>query len=438
MPDSFARLSALHPKKIDLSLERMARILAALGHPERALPPVIHVAGTNGKGSVIAFLRALSEAAGLTAHIYTSPHLVRFNERIMIAGQEISDEAFAQSAARVERANCGAPLTFFEAMTAAAFLAFSEVKADFCLLETGLGGRLDATNMIAQPAMTIITPISYDHQAFLGARLAEIAAEKAGIIKSSTPLVLAAQEDEALQVVAARAQKCSSPLFYQGRDWQMLPHQRGFVYRFDGRSVELDLPAPSLLGAHQMTNAALALTAMHILRPSVIKAHGAAALRKVQWPARLQRIAPDFFDMSLSLSEAEIFLDGGHNPAAGAVLADFLRAKKETRKVFLICALRASKDMKNFIHKFAGVADALYAVPLPLYGRVPGEGAGAYEPDEMIKIAKSFHIRAHLGSNVFDVLKKISQDQTAQQKPPLILIAGSLLLAGDVLAALDK
>ena len=437
MPDGFARLSKLHPKKIDLSLGRIERVLAALGHPERALPSVIHVAGTNGKGSVIAFLRALIETAGGKAHIYTSPHLIRFHERIVVAGEEISDEAFAHKVAQVEEANAGQPLTFFEAMTAAAFLAFSETHADFCLLETGLGGRLDATNVIAQPIMTIITSISYDHQAFLGDHLAQIAAEKAGIIKPNTPLVLAAQVKEAFDVIEARAHQCSSQLFYQGRDWHFQQCADGFVYQ--GQNIEFLLPLPALLGAHQMDNAAAAITAMCFLKPEFSEALIGESLQKVRWPARLQKIPADLFGIGLPC-ETEIFLDGGHNPAAGERLADFLRQKKnkDRRDVFLICAMRQTKNMEDFIKNFQSIIDGLYALPLPLHGQVPGEGAGAYDPEDMIGLAENFDIQGVACENLFDALSKISEQDRTGKTAPLILIAGSLLLAGDVLAEVKE
>ena len=437
MPDGFARLSGLHPKKIDLSLGRIERVLAALGHPERALPSVIHVAGTNGKGSVIAFLRALIETAGGKAHIYTSPHLVRFHERIVVAGEEISDEAFAHKVARVEEANAGQPLTFFEAMTAAAFLAFSETRADFCLLETGLGGRLDATNVIASPAMTIITSISYDHQAFLGDHLAQIAAEKAGIIKPNTPLVLAVQVKEAFDVIEARARQCSSRLFYQSRDWHLSPCADGFIYQ--GQNIEFLLPLPALLGMHQMDNAAAAITAMHFLNPEFSEALISESLQKVRWPARLQKISTGLFGIDLPC-ETEIFLDGGHNPAAGEMLANFLRQQKQKSRsdVFLICAMRQTKNMEDFLKHFQNVIDGLYALPLPLHGQVPGEGAGAYDPADIIALAENFGLNAERGENVFDALNKISKQGRTRKAAPLILIAGSLLLAGDVLADLER
>ena len=317
--DIFARLAKLHPKKIDLSLGRIERVLAALGHPEKDLPPIIHVAGTNGKGSTIAFLNALAQAMGKTAHIYTSPHLMHFSERIVIGGHPIKNDAMVKAVERVERANQGKALTFFEAMTAAAFLAFRDHQADFCLLETGLGGRLDATNLV-KPKISIITPISYDHQAFLGESLAEIAGEKAGIIKPKTILVSASQPKPAFEVIEKQALSNQAPFFYQGRDWHIKEKAgEGFDWSYRDSSLSCDLPAPSLSGDHQYQNASLALFAFRKLNPSITPADIAKALRAVTWRGRLQKI---------TYRGRRMFLDGGHNPSAGQALADFIQKSK--------------------------------------------------------------------------------------------------------------
>ena len=431
MPDIFARLAALHPKKIDLSLGRLARVLRALDHPERRLPPVIHVAGTNGKGSVVAFLAALIKAKGLAAHIYTSPHLVRFNERIHLNGQAITDAQMSEFAERVEIANQSQPLTFFEAITATALLAFSEIKADFCLLETGLGGRFDATNIVPQPAMTIITPISYDHQAFLGDTLSEIAAEKAGIIKPRVPVVVAAQEAEALGVIKQAAAKMNSALFYQGEGFHITSGEGGWHYR--DAAISVDLPLPCLAGAHQLVNAACALCALNHLGAGLRRSEIARALQRTRWPARLQPIR---------IAGRDVILDGGHNPAAGEALADFLRGgrprrprprRPRHRAIYLICAMRATKSAQGFLAPLAPLIDRLYAIDLPAHQHVPGEGASGFAPEAIIAEAAKLDIAAERAASVEAALRRIPASPE-----PMILIAGSLLLAGDVLKKLER
>src|SRR5690606_9871565 len=281
-----ARLMSLHPKIIDLSLGRVERLLAALGHPELALPPVIHVAGTNGKGSTIAMIRAGLESGGSRVHVYTSPHLARFHERIRLAGELIAEDRLIDLLERCEEANGGEPITYFEITTCAAFLAFAEEPADALLLEVGLGGRLDATNVVPEPRLSVITPISVDHQQYLGDTLAEIAGEKAGILRRGVPCVVGPQEDEALAAIEARAEALGAPLLLAGRDWTVWEEHGRVAFQDEGGL--LDLPPPALLGAHQVTNAGMAVAALRALGAG--DAACQAALRDAVWPARMQRL----------------------------------------------------------------------------------------------------------------------------------------------------
>lgn len=350
------RLLGLHPKYIDLSLDRMHRLLAALGNPERKCPPIIHIAGTNGKGSTLAFLRAMLTANGARIHAYSSPHLVDFHERIMLAGHQISEEDLARHLAACEEANAGEPITFFEITTAAAFRAFAETPADWLLLEVGLGGRLDATNVIT-PNLSVITPISIDHQEFLGTTLIEIAGEKAGIIKPNVPVISAPQKEEAAAILEDIAQKNSSELILGGRDWTSYSERGGLV--FQDMTGLLDLPPPRLQGPHQIINVGTALAAGRRLGISE------AALRKgvetVQWPARLQRLTkgPLVEAIHAQAARAEIWLDGGHNEAAALSLANWLRDQKphKSSATAIICGLLNTKSGTNFLQAFKDIPD---------------------------------------------------------------------------------
>jgi dihydrofolate synthase/folylpolyglutamate synthase len=319
-----SRLGGLHPKRIDavdgntLALDRIERLLAALGNPQDALPPVIHVAGTNGKGSTVATLRACLEAAGFRVHVFTSPHLVRFNERIRIAGTLIDDATLADLLEECERANLGAPITFFEVTTTAAFLAFARTPADFTLLEVGLGGRHDTTNVVRRPLVTAITPVSLDHQAFLGDTIAQIAGEKAGILKPSVPAVIGPQLAEAERVIEARAAALGAPLYRWQREWRA--EERAGGMRYEGGRWHLDLPLPSLPGAHQLANAGTAIACLEQLAGGSLSATAIAdGLRHIDWPARLQRLQRGPL-VEILPRGWELWLDGGHNPAAGEVL----------------------------------------------------------------------------------------------------------------------
>jgi len=411
------RMMALHPKLIDLTLDRVWRLLAALGHPERALPPVIHVAGTNGKGSTVAMLRAGLEAAGGRVHAYTSPHLVRFHERIRLAGTLISEPYLARVLDECERANGGAPITYFEITTCAALLAFARTPADWCLLEVGLGGRLDATNVVDRPRLTAITPVSYDHQQYLGETLAEIAAEKAGILKPGVPCVVAPQTPEAMAAIEARAAGIGAPLIRAGKDWTMQPVPGGLL--FADAAGPLPLPRPRLPGAHQCDNAGTAVAALRAL--GMPDAACAAALTGAEWPARLQRLTRG--PLAEAAPGAEIWLDGGHNVAAGAALAAMLDALP-ARPTWLIVGMLATKDAGGFLRPFAGRVAGVRTVT------IPGESAAA--PACVLADAAR---AAGLAADPADTPAAALADILARDPAARVLICGSLYLAGQILRA---
>ncbi len=418
----YERLLALHPKAIDLSLDRLTALLAKLGHPERRLPPVIHVAGTNGKGSTTAFCRAMLEAAGERVHVYTSPHLVRFNERVRLAGRLVEDAAMVDALERVERANAGAPITFFEVTTAAAFLLFAQTPGDALVLEVGLGGRLDATNVVDRPELAIITPVSMDHEKFLGDRIDLIAAEKAGIIKRGVPTVVSRQTPEVMAVIEAKARAERSELFVSGEHWVAVEENGRLVFRDDDGL--LDLPAPKLLGAHQFENAGAAVAAMRRLGARrVPEAAIAAGLRTVEWPARLQRL-PDGPLVRRAPAGSEVWLDGGHNPGAGAVIAEAMSgfARRAPKPLVLICGMLATKDATGFFRPFAGIADRVVTV------QIPGEAA-AVPADALAGVARAAGLTATPASGVEAALDALSAEPA-----PRILICGSLYLAGKIMA----
>ncbi|TCT04742.1 bifunctional folylpolyglutamate synthase/dihydrofolate synthase [Aquabacter spiritensis] len=426
-PDAMLeRLSALHPKRIDLSLDRMHRLLAALGHPERRLPPVLHVAGTNGKGSTIAFLRAALEAAGRQVHVYTSPHLVRFNERIRLAGRLVEDAALAQALDRTEAANAGAPITLFEITTAAAFLLFAEHPADLLLLEVGLGGRLDATNVVDAPLASVITPVSIDHVDFLGPTVARIAAEKAGIIKRRVPVVVGEQVPEAMAVIERAAARQRAPLFVRGQHWHV--HEEGGRLVYSDEDGLLDLPPPRLMGAHQVANAGLALATLRAVPALRLGAASLeAGLRGAEWPARMQRLAPGPL-AGRAPDGVELWLDGGHNAAGGAAIAGALVELEEryARPLVLIVGMLGTKDAAGFLAPFAGLAREVIAVP------VPGDHAGL-SCDELAATAAALGISASTARDVGSALDGLSAFPLVPQ--PRVLICGSLYLAGAVLEA---
>ena len=415
------RLSRLHPKLIDLSLGRIERLLGALDNPQERLPPVVHVAGTNGKGSTIATLRACLEAGGYSAHVYTSPHLVRFHERIRLAGKLIEEEALIALLEECERANRGEPITFFEITNAAAFLAFSRVPADVVLLEVGLGGRLDSTNVVRRPAVTAITPISLDHQALLGNTIAQIAGEKAGILKPGVPAVIGPQPAEAEAVIEARAGELGAPLARWQHEWRC--EAIGDGMRFECEHWRLDLPKPSLLGAHQIANAGAAIACLEQLRALPVAADAIAdGLRQIEWPARLQRLTHGPLVETMPAGW-ELWLDGGHNPGAGAVLADFA-AGWHDRPLFLVVGMLNTKDSTGFLAPLAPHAKALTAVT------IPGE-QNPLPAAAIVAAARSVGLSASTAASVDAALSNISS------RSPLgrVLICGSLHFAGTVLAA---
>jgi dihydrofolate synthase / folylpolyglutamate synthase len=425
-----ARLTALHPKRIDLSLDRVQRLLAALGSPERKLPPLIHVAGTNGKGSTIAFLRAILEAAGKRVHVYTSPHLVRFHERFRLGqpgeGRLVTDDELAAALEECERVNAGAPITVFEITTAVGLLLFSRRAADVLLMEVGLGGRLDATNVVDNPLATIITPVSIDHTDFLGPTLAAIAAEKAGILKRGVPAIVAAQARDALAVIERQAAKLGAPLKIAGEDWTATEERGRLVYQDEAGL--LDLPAPKLYGRHQFENAGLAIAALRAITSlKVPPAAFEAGLVKADWPARMQRLAQGRL-VDLAPAGSELWLDGGHNPDGGRAIAAALADIEERvpRPLVLIVGMLASKDCEGFLSNFAGLARRMIAVPVP--------GAeNAMSAEAVADAARANGLSATSRDNLteaLDAARKLDLDP-----PPRILITGSLYLAGEVLRA---
>lgn len=412
-----ARLQGLHPKSIDLSLARIERLLARLDHPERRVPPVVHIAGTNGKGSTLAMLHTMLEAAGQRVHRYISPHLVRFNERILLLGQPIEERLLADVLDRCERANQGEPITFFEITTAAAFLAFTECPADWLLLETGLGGRLDATNVVPRPALTLISPVSMDHEAYLGSTLEAIAGEKAGIIKPNVPVLAGPQAPAALAVLNARATALGAPMRAAGRDWRFTTSGPGF--RLDSGKRVLELPRPGLVGGHQIENGALAAMAGLALGLDVEAL--SQGIRDAVWPARLQRLNGDL--AARLPAGSELWLDGGHNPAAGQALALSLDGIAHGRPVDLVLGMLETKDVAAFLSPMQGRIRRLLTVP------VPDEHQGR-DPVEVAALARGQGLEAEPASDVETALARLAQ---AGVEPAVVLICGSLYLAGHVL-----
>jgi dihydrofolate synthase/folylpolyglutamate synthase len=411
-----ARLTGLHPKVIDLTLDRIERLLAALGNPERALPPVIHVAGTNGKGSTVAMIRAGLEAAGGRCHVYTSPHLARFHERIRVAGALIDEDRLTALLDRCEAANAGLPITFFEITTAAALLAFAETPADWCLLEVGLGGRLDATNVVARPRLSVITPVSLDHQQYLGETLAEIAFEKAGVLKRGAPCVVGPQAAAAWDVIVDQARAVDAPLIAEGQDWQVWEEHGRLVFQ-DGAGL-LDLPRPALIGAHQVVNAGAALAALRTLGAD--EAACEAAVTRADWPARMQRLRRGPL-VEAAGPAAEVWLDGGHNPAAGLALAEAV-GRLPPRPLHLVVGMLRTKDVAGFLRPLAARAAGLQGVD------IPGEAA-TLTAAETVAAARGEGLAAEPAPDVAAAVARIA----AACPEARVLICGSLYLAGRVL-----
>src|SRR5258707_14638181 len=422
-----ARLLALHPKRIDLSLDRMWRILDALGHPERRLPPVIHVAGTNGKGSTVAFMRAMLEAAGRSVHVYTSPNLVRINERFRLGRPGgavlVGDEELGEALADCERLNGEAPITVFEIETAAAMLLFARHPADVLLLEVGLGGRLDATNVVERPLASVITPVSIDHVEFLGDTLEKIATEKAAILRRGVPAVIARQTEGPLSVIAARATEVSAPLHVMGQDW-VASEERGRLV-FQDTDGLLDLPPPRLFGRHQFDNAGTAIAALRAAQlklPAQAFEQGVVAADS---PPRMQRLAAGSLPPPAP-ARSELWLDGGHNPEGGPTIAAALADLEErvSRPLVLVVGMLSTKDTEGFLRNFAGLARRLIAVPVA--------ADKGLSPDAVAAIARSVGIPADGAASVEDALAAIGLLEL--EPAPRILITGSLYLAGGGLA----
>lgn len=418
---ALARLARHHPKKIDLSLDRMERLLEALGRPQDRLPPVIHVAGTNGKGSTAAFLKAIAEAAGDRVHVYTSPHLVRFNERIVLAGEIVDDARLKAAFDQVEAANGDAPITFFEATTAAAFLLFSETPADRLILEVGLGGRLDATNVVT-PQVCVITPVSLDHQAFLGDTVEAIAGEKAGIVKPGTPLIVGPQLSGARAVIGEAARRLGAPTKFWGEDFSAHPEHGRMVY--EEEALLWDLPAPALAGAHQVVNAGVACAAARACGYGEDAAR--EGLKAARWPARLQRLTGGPLAEIALARGAELWLDGGHNPSAAEVLAAGLGQMDgaSERPLVLISAFSINKDARAYFDYFTGLAARVIALTFA------GGRDGAQSAQSVADAARAAQIPAQTAAG----LKEALHDALEDYERPRIVICGSLYLAGEVLA----
>jgi dihydrofolate synthase/folylpolyglutamate synthase len=423
------RLLNLHPREIDLSLERIESLMATLGNPERHLPPVIHVAGTNGKGSTTAFMRAMLEAAGKRVHVYTSPHLVRFHERIRLAtpsgGRFVDEDELADILIHVEDVNDGRSITQFEITTAAALELFRRNPADVLLLEVGLGGRLDATNVVAAPLAAVITPVSIDHEKFLGDTIEAIAFEKAGILKRGRPAIVGPQSEAALGVIEEQARLKGADLFVANRDWVAYPERGRLVYQ-DEQGL-LDLPSPKLVGRHQFANAGTAIAVLRCAELRVPTTALETGLVDVEWPARLQRLTTGTL-VSRMKGDGELWLDGGHNPSAGTVVAEAMADLEERAAgpLFLISGMLSTKDPVGFFRPFAGLARKVYTVPVP-------SSNASRDPRELAEAATEAGLTAEPLSDVETALDRIGAEQESAG-PYRALICGSLYLAGWVLA----
>jgi dihydrofolate synthase / folylpolyglutamate synthase len=420
------RLKKLHPQSIDLSLGRIERLLAALGNPQDKLPPVVHVAGTNGKGSTLAFIRAIAESLGKGVHVYTSPHLVDFHERIVLAGAHgaapISEDVLVDCLARAEAANGGELITLFEITTAAAFLAFTEAPADLLLLETGLGGRLDATNMVEKPLLTIITPISIDHVSFLGETLREIAGEKAGILKPGVACIVGRQDAEALDVIARRAEEIGAPLHVFGRDFDAYEQQGRLVFQTASRL--LDLPLPRLAGRHQIDNAGTAIAVASVAFGDALTQRALEdGISSAHWSARLERLPIGGLHAYVA-EGTEIWLDGGHNEAGGQVVANTLAELDERvpRPVHVIWGMMETKDARRFIAPFKGLVERIYTVTIP-------DEPNAFAAEPLAERARAEGFDAVAANSVPEALLRSASGGEAAR----VMICGSLYLAGHVL-----
>jgi dihydrofolate synthase/folylpolyglutamate synthase len=417
------RLRANHPSLIDLSTGRVQRLLAALGHPERRLPPVIHVAGTNGKGSTLAYLRAIAEAAGLKVHALTSPHLVRFAERIRVAGELISDERLAELIDVLEAANAGEPISFFEIATVLAFEAFARTPADLCLIEVGLGGRFDATNVFDAPAVSVITPVDYDHLELLGPELAKIAWEKAGIIKRGRPVVVARQIDEALEAIEREADALAAPMLLMGRDFDAWEERGRLLVQMPDRL--LDLPPPSLFGGHQFANAGLAVAAALTFDRTLSEDAVGRGVAEAAWPARFQRLTKGPLAELAKARGADLWLDGGHNPHAGQALAEAASrlVDRDPRPLALVVGMFARKDARGFFLPFAEMRPRIVATTF--------ESPNAAAAEELVQAAQAAGLEAQTRP---DVVAAVEAALSVDGPAPHVLVCGGLHFAGEVLA----
>jgi len=425
LDEVIARLSMLHPKRIDLSLDRMHRLLERLGHPERKLPPVIHVAGTNGKGSTVAYLRAILEAAGLRVHAYTSPWLVRINECFRLAGRLVGDDELQAALEHCERLNAGEPLTFFEAKTAAGFLLFAQHPADVLLLEVGLGGRLDSTNVVEAPLASVITPISMDHMEYLGNTLTSIAGEKAAIIKRRVPVISAEQPNDVMTVIEQQARRMHAPLHAAGQQWHVSIERGRLVYQ-DERGL-MDLAAPKLFGRHQFDNAGLAIATLRAIDQLKLGHAAYEGIVNAEWPARMQRLSSGRL-VELGPAGCEIWLDGGHNAEGGRVAAAALGDLEErvSRPLVVIVGMMGTKDARAFLQNFTGLTRHIFTVDVP-------DQDNAMPQDRLADAARALGMRVEIAGTVDAALRSIAR--LAYEVPPRILITGSLYLAGPALAA---
>lgn len=414
-------------RAIDLQLVRMVNLMNALGRPDRKLPPMVHVAGTNGKGSQMAYLRAIFEAAGKSVHMYTSPHLVRFNERVVLAGKEVGDAELYDALRRVHMLHEQFPSTLFEGVTAAAFLLFAKHKADVLLVEVGMGGRLDATNVIEKPAMCVITPVSIDHSEYLGKDIPAIAREKAGIMKKGVTCVVGPQTEDAMAVLSAHALHVETPLMRHGHEWHLIEENGGYTYKSD--TLTLQLPPPSLEGAHQWQNAATAVAVADVLMQQghdLTVQHVCAGIPKAFWEGRLQPITSEKWLAPLPPKSA-LWLDGGHNPAAGVALARWAQDRwGDEPQLHLICGMLKGKDARGFLAPLAPLVKHLWAVPIH-------DEPNALMPGELEYKALDMGMQANTAHHVREALEKIGQSET-NGKPAHVLIAGSLYLVGQVMA----
>jgi len=411
------RMMALHPKLIDLTMDRVWRLLSALGNPQNDLPPVVHIAGTNGKGSTQAMIRAGLEASGRIVHAYTSPHLTRFHERIRLAGSLISEQMLTAYLDECYVANCDQDITYFEITTCAALLAFSRVPADFVLLEVGLGGRLDATNVIDKPILTIITPVSMDHEVFLGNSIEAIASEKAGIVKKGVTCIVGPQDEGGLEVIEATTTNLGAPLLAYGQHWYAGSEGDGMIYQDE--SGLLDLPHPVLLGDHQIQNAGIALAALRQL--GCDEKACSAAVTDVVWPARMERLCKGPLVKIANKSGAELWLDGGHNPAAGKAVASVLKSMP-VRTTHLICGMLNTKDVSGYLSPLLKVTASLTGITIP-------NEVNTLSAKETANAARNIGFEAFVAASVTQALHAILK-KTPKAR---VVICGSLYLAGSVL-----